>query len=74
MPIFEFVCKECDHEFEELIQGPRQAHCPSCASDDLEKKLSGFAVAVGPSKVAALPAGPCGSCGHPEGPGACRMG
>ncbi|MCC7264249.1 MAG: zinc ribbon domain-containing protein [Candidatus Latescibacteria bacterium] len=74
MPIFEFVCKECDQEFEELIQGASQPRCPACDSEDLEKKLSGFAVAVGASKSAALPMGPCGSCGHPDGPGACKMG
>lgn len=73
MPIFEFVCKECDQEFEELIQGASQPRCPSCKSEELEKKLSGFAVAVGGPKSAALP-GPCGSCGHPDGPGACGLG
>ena len=74
MPIFEFVCKECDQEFEELVQGTSQPRCPSCESEELEKKLSGFAVAVSGPKFAGLPAGPCGTCGHPDGPGACQLG
>lgn len=73
MPIFEYVCKECDREFEELVQGTSQPRCPSCDSGELEKKLSGFAVAVAGPKFAGLPS-PCDSCGHPDGPGACRMG
>lgn len=71
MPIFEFVCKECDQEFEELVQGTSQPRCPSCDSEELEKKLSGFAVAVSGAKFAG---GPCGTCGHPDGPGACQLG
>jgi putative FmdB family regulatory protein len=73
MPIFEFVCKECDQEFEELVQGAGQPRCPSCNSEKLEKKLSGFAVAVAGPKGGGLPMGPCATCGHPDGPGACAM-
>jgi putative FmdB family regulatory protein len=73
MPIFDFVCRECDQAFEELIQGSSQPCCPSCGSKKLEKKLSGFAVAMAGPKTGGLPVGPCGSCGHPDGPGACRM-
>ena len=74
MPIFEFVCKECDQEFEELIKGTEQVVCPTCSSSKLEKKLSGFAVAVAaPSFPGAMPA-PCANCDHPDGPGACAMG
>jgi len=74
MPIFEFVCKECDQEFEELVQGSTSPRCPACESEELEKKLSGFAVATAAPRAGGLPAGSCGSCGHPDGPGACRMG
>ena len=75
MPIFEFVCKECEREFEELIKGTEKPVCPACSSSKLEKKLSGFAVAVGaPSFSGGMPAGPCGTCGHPDGPGSCGVG
>jgi len=35
------------------------------------KKLSVFATTA--EKPAPVMAGPCGSCGHPDGPGACHM-
>ena len=45
MPIHDYRCKACGHEFEALSrpQDPPVA-CPSCKSGDLEKLLSGFAV------------------------------
>jgi putative FmdB family regulatory protein len=45
MPIYDFRCRKCANEFEGLMrpQDP-PITCPSCASDDLEKLLSGFAV------------------------------
>ncbi len=39
MPIFEYVCKECEHEFEALVFGKQKAECPKCQS----KKLDGAA-------------------------------
>jgi putative FmdB family regulatory protein len=71
MPIFEYVCKECRHPFEALVQGSQKAECPECHSRKLEQQLSKFAVS---SKSTATPlrAG-CGSCGDPRGPGACGM-
>lgn len=73
MPIFEYVCKECKHEFEALVFGKDKAECPKCHSKKLEPQLSMFAaVAKGESNY--MPAGSCGSCGDPRGPGACSMG
>ena len=44
MPIFEYACRACKHEFEFLVLHNTTPACPSCASQDLEKQLSGFAV------------------------------
>jgi putative FmdB family regulatory protein len=44
MPIFEYVCKQCDHEFEALVFGQQKAECPKCKSKKLEPKLSVFTV------------------------------
>jgi putative FmdB family regulatory protein len=75
MPIFEYVCKQCDHEFEALVFGSDKAECPKCHSKKLAPQLSVFAVAAkGSSGASALPsATPCGACGDPRGPGACSM-
>jgi putative FmdB family regulatory protein len=79
MPIFEYVCKECRHEFEALVFGQQKAECPKCRSRKLETQLSVFAVsakASGASSAASFsdrPTGACGSCGDPRGAGACSM-
>jgi len=40
MPIFEYVCKSCDHAFEALVRGSKTPVCPECKSEDLEKQFS----------------------------------
>lgn len=77
MPIFEYVCKECQNEFEALVFGSQKAECPKCKSKKLEPQLSVFAVSAKggssqPSMSASSP-GACGSCGDPRGAGACSM-
>ena len=74
MPIFEYVCKECHHEFEALVFGKQKAECPKCQSKKLEPQLSVFAVAakIGAATQSSMP-GPCGSCGDARGPGACSL-
>jgi putative FmdB family regulatory protein len=74
MPIFEYICQECQHEFEALVFGRDKATCPKCQSKKLSPQLSVFAMSgknsVGPSS----PTGACGSCGDARGPGACSLG
>lgn len=74
MPIYEYACKNCGEEFEKLVrESSPQPDCPSCRSTNLQKKLSAFAaLKAAPVASSDLPA-PCGSCGHPDGPGACRF-
>jgi putative FmdB family regulatory protein len=77
MPIFEYVCSDCQQEFEALIFGNQKAECPKCHGKNLEPQLSVFAVsakgtsATEPSFSRAT--GACGSCGDPRGPGACSL-
>lgn len=75
MPIFEYICKDCDHGFEALVYGSQKAECPKCHSRKLAPQLSVFAMsAKGSAASAPSPmAGGCGSCGDPRGPGACSM-
>jgi putative FmdB family regulatory protein len=79
MPIFEYICQECQHEFETLVFGRDKAKCPKCQSQKLSPQLSVFAMSSkGMSTKGAAsnsaPAGACGSCGDPRGPGACSLG
>ena len=45
MPIFEFVCQECQQPFEELVFGndSDEIVCPGCGSEQVKKKMSTFA-------------------------------
>ena len=70
MPIHEYACRGCGHEFETLVRSGETPACEKCAGTDLDKKLSVFA-AHGSAAEAAAPA--CGTCGDPRGPGACRL-
>ncbi|SLM49288.1 conserved protein of unknown function [Nitrospira japonica] len=73
MPIFEYVCRECNHRFELLVQGAMQPACPQCRSTDPEKQFSAFGVGATESWATSSGGGACGSCGDPRGPGACSM-
>ena len=80
MPIFEYICQDCQHDFEALVFGNQKAECPKCQSKKLEPQLSVFAVsakkktgAQSQPSFSAGPTGPCGSCGDARGPGACSL-
>lgn len=78
MPIFEYICRGCDHQFEALVYGKQKAECPKCHSKNLAPQLSVFAVSAtnsgSSSRSSGLPSGSaCGACGDPRGPGACSM-
>jgi putative FmdB family regulatory protein len=74
MPVYEYVCRKCAHEFEELVLGRETPACPECASTKLEKKFSVFAAGGDAAKSEDLGGpGACGTCGDPRGPGACSM-
>jgi putative FmdB family regulatory protein len=75
MPIFEYICQDCQHEFEALVFGRDKARCPKCESKKLSPQLSVFAVSAKGGGTGAAPvSGACGSCGDPRGAGACSLG
>ena len=71
MPIFEYICRSCDHQFEALVYGTQKAECPKCHSAKLAPQLSVFAVSAKGSPSSTPSTGACGSCGDPRGPGSC---
>lgn len=73
MPLFEYVCRDCQRAFETLVTAARPPVCPGCQSQSLEKQLSVFAVSTKSSKSAAPMPGACGTCGDPRGAGACSL-
>jgi putative FmdB family regulatory protein len=61
MPIFEYICKDCQNHFEALIIGSRQPECPSCHGRNLAQQFSVFAAGAaqpGAPATAACGAGP----------------
>ena len=76
MPIFEYVCRRCQHQFEVIVRGAdAPPECPACHSKKLEKQLSVFAAATAGRGAGTreLPMSACGTCGDPRGPGSCAM-
>ena len=44
MPIYEYACRACRREFEQLVRTGDIPACPGCRSGDLERLLSHVAV------------------------------
>lgn len=47
MPIYEYTCQKCNGRFQKLVRGfqtPADLQCPRCASTDVRKAISRFAV------------------------------
>ena len=72
MPIFKYICKNCNHGFEKFVQASTALECPSCKGTTLEKQLSVVNVGSGSRTFEPTFApGSCGTCGDPRGPGSC---
>jgi putative FmdB family regulatory protein len=82
MPIYEYTCSTCEHDFEILLRGSERASCPECGGDRLEKQFSVPAAHTGsagslpicePPRFS-VPANGPGTCGRPQcGTGGCMM-
>jgi putative FmdB family regulatory protein len=55
MPLFDFRCAACGHEFEALVrsQDVKATECPKCHGVDLERLLPTFAVSSPEKRQAA---------------------
>jgi putative FmdB family regulatory protein len=63
MPLYEFTCRKCSHQFEELLSlaemKDSKVKCPACGSPRIDKGFSSFATAAtGPA------GGGAGGCGQ----------
>jgi putative FmdB family regulatory protein len=67
VPIYEYVCMECESHFEELVRGEEQVSCPDCSGANVVKQFSSFAVhgvtKQGASKSPSFGGGGGGCCG-----------
>ncbi len=76
MPIYEYRCEPCHHEFETLVRSSSDVpHCPKCGNIDLNKQFSVPAAAkVNGSASSSLPMGDAGPSPGPCGMGGCGSG
>ena len=67
MPIYEYVCMECESHFEELVRNREAVHCHDCEASHVRKQFSVFAThgtAAQPTYGGPSSGGCCGgSCG-----------
>jgi putative FmdB family regulatory protein len=56
MPIYEYACRGCSHQFEALVRTNDTPACPKCKSADLERLLSVPAVKSDSTHALALKA------------------
>ena len=66
MPMFEFVCNECESQFEDLIFGTDLSGvvCPVCGGNQVKKKMSTFASKIGGSTASlSMGTSSAASCG-----------
>jgi len=54
MPIYEFVCKACKHEYEKLVKVDQLANCPVCQSAEVERLLSLSGISTAKSRHVTL--------------------
>jgi putative FmdB family regulatory protein len=67
VPIYEYVCMECESHFEELVRNEHDPDCPDCGAADVRKQFSVFAThgTTEQPSFGGSPGGGCcgGSCG-----------
>jgi putative FmdB family regulatory protein len=58
MPIFEYACSKCGHQFEALVRPQGDSpQCPECQSTKLDRLISTFAIDSDNTRKANLAAG-----------------
>ena len=62
MPLYEFACKKCGHDFEELVRSQSEAdsvRCATCRSRRIVRKFSVFGMGAARKSSGGSS---CGSC------------
>jgi putative FmdB family regulatory protein len=65
MPIYEYVCQDCNHEFDALramSQADATMPCTKCGGENIKRKLSVFFAEIGGRGVAGTSEPACGMC------------
>lgn len=54
MPIYEFKCRGCGHQFDALVRRGEAASCPACSGSELERLISLPAVSTDKTRARSL--------------------
>jgi putative FmdB family regulatory protein len=73
MPLFEYRCTRCQHEFEALVRDEAWPDCPECGTPKPDKLLSAVAARVSGSRSLPVSSTCPPSDAPPCGPGCCRL-
>ena len=68
MPIFEYICNDCNTKYEVLHKSASKQEkvvCPECNSGNYRKLLSSFSPSISSGSGMAAPCCSNGSCGMP---------
>ncbi|MDR1480331.1 MAG: zinc ribbon domain-containing protein [Planctomycetaceae bacterium] len=57
MPLYEYFCPKCEHEFELLIRGSEIPVCPDCGNKNLTREMSTPAAHTKSSEFGCKPSG-----------------
>jgi len=77
MPLFEYRCGHCDHQFEALVRDGGWPACPQCEAERPEKLLSAVSAHSSAKSLGARSLPLSSACppsdAPPCGPGCCRL-
>jgi putative FmdB family regulatory protein len=65
MPIYEYICLNCKHQFEAIrpmAQADAPQTCQKCGAEDIKRKISLFFAESGGKAVSGMTEPSCGSC------------
>jgi putative FmdB family regulatory protein len=54
MPIYEYQCRACQHQFEAIVRVSELPRCPACGGQELDRLISQFAVDSGGTRQRSL--------------------
>ena len=68
MPVYEYICQECENRFEKRVgfsEADRDQECPACGSSHSRKQISMFASSSsGNNSGSAVSSSSCGGTGR----------
>ncbi|HRD01158.1 MAG TPA: zinc ribbon domain-containing protein [Candidatus Saccharicenans sp.] len=62
MPLYEYICLQCQHRFEALVKmNQSEVTCPRCQSHQVKKLVSSFGIGENSSRIKGS-SGSCSNC------------